>query len=148
MSGEQRMVQLLITIALGAGQDDVTVERISIPAAPNPIPAIPAFAKAVADYATTDLRADCDDFRARKRLAQCLLMDQFDVANGDKAIAIALHRHWTADLNIIFGRPDSPSSIKRWRAERGTRAKRRLIDMLGRASTSGERGVEPGSGAA
>lgn len=148
MTGGRRRVQLQITIALGATQDDVTIERISIPEAPNPVPAIPAFAQAVADDVMTGVRADCDDFRARKRLAQCLLMDQFDVANGDKAIAIALHRHWTADLNIIFGRPDSPSSIKRWRAERGTPANRRLVDMVARSSMLVGTSVGSGSGAA
>jgi hypothetical protein len=134
MSGEQRTMQLLITIALGTAADDVTIERITIHDAANPVPSIPAFAKAVCDDDTMDVWEDCDDFRARKRLAQCLLMDQFEIDNGDKAIAIALHRHWNPDLGIIFGRPDSPSSIKRWRSQRGKPTRRRLIDMRDRAS--------------
>jgi hypothetical protein len=135
VSVERRKLQLLITIALGTAEHDVIIEQISIPDAPNPIPAIPAFAKAVADDMKLPAQLDCDEFRARKRLAQCLLMDQFDVDNGDKSIAIALHQHWTADLEIIFGPPDSPSAIKRWRAERGTAQRRRLDDMRDRATT-------------
>jgi hypothetical protein len=135
MSAEPRKLQLLITISIGDVSHDVTVDNVSIPSEPNPVPAIPAFAKAVAEDKHIAAQTSYDEFRARKRLAQCLLMDQFGVENGDKSIAIALHRHWTSDLRIIFGPPDSPSTIKRLRSQRGTFDCRRLDDMRDRPST-------------
>jgi hypothetical protein len=132
MTAGGRKLQLLITIVLGNAEEDVTLERVSVPVEVNPVPSIPAFAATVAASRECSSGNAFEEFRARKRLAQCLLMDQFDIENGDKAIGIALHRHWTSDLSIIFGPPDSPSTIKRWRSQRGTSKHRRLAEMRAR----------------
>ncbi len=56
--------------------------------------------------------------RALSLTAQCDLMDELRVPNGVKAISIALHKHWNADLQAMYGKQASPSTIKRWRIER------------------------------
>lgn len=71
-----------------------------------------------------------------KRLAQVQLLDDAGVANGDKAIAIHLAQHWTAELIAKHGPHDPPRTIRRWRATRGRPGSRRpnhMVSMRGRA---------------
>ncbi len=113
-----RDIRLLVTIALGLAGHDVTVKRVAIADDPAMFPEMPELEQALADVT---LRSDLNDwqrFRERKKLAQCLLMDRHDVPNGNKAIDIAIRRHWTPRLAMVFGEPNDPSSIRRWRARR------------------------------
>lgn len=58
---------------------------------------------------------------ASTRLATtCDLLEAAGVRNGTKAIAIWLHRNWSADLKARFGEPDNPHTIRRWRSLRIT----------------------------
>ncbi len=123
-------IRLLVTIGLGQSDHEVTLEKVAVAEDPGVFPDLPAFGRALAAEPERPGVSDWDQFRARKRLAQCLLMDQYDTPNGDKAIAVALHRHWTPLLAAAFGRPDDPSSIRRWRRTRGRPGSRRLVDML------------------
>jgi hypothetical protein len=54
----------------------------------------------------------------RRVEAHCELLDQLAVSNGVKAIAIALHEHWSADLRERFGEAAKPATVKRWRLQR------------------------------
>ncbi len=49
--------------------------------------------------------------------AHCELLDGLDVPNGEKAIAIALHQHWTDELRTRFGEYANPGTVRRWLAE-------------------------------
>ncbi|MBD8548285.1 hypothetical protein [Sphingomonas sp. CFBP 8760] len=61
-------------------------------------------------------------FDASDRLnAHCDLLDALDVPNGKKAIAIALHTHWSEAHQVRFGDPANPVTVKRWRTERSSR---------------------------
>ncbi|MGN7160545.1 hypothetical protein [Sphingomonas sp. SAFR-052] len=50
--------------------------------------------------------------------AHCDLLDSLGVANGTKAIAIALHANWTDAHRERFGEAANPASVKRWRTMR------------------------------
>lgn len=50
--------------------------------------------------------------------AHCDLLDGLDVPNGRKAIAIALHAHWSERHQALFGDAANPDTVKRWRTER------------------------------
>lgn len=50
--------------------------------------------------------------------AHCDLLDSLGVANGAKAIAIALHANWTDAHRTRFGEAANPSTVKRWRTAR------------------------------
>jgi hypothetical protein len=59
------------------------------------------------------------DSEAERRIAaHCELLDQLNVSNGVKAIAIALHQHWSDDLRERFGEAAKPATVKRWRLQR------------------------------
>ncbi|MBB3348405.1 hypothetical protein [Sphingomonas sp. BK069] len=47
--------------------------------------------------------------------AHCELLERLQVPNGEKAIAIALHEHWSAALKFRFGDAAHPVTVKRWR---------------------------------
>ncbi|KHA63118.1 hypothetical protein [Sphingomonas sp. Ant20] len=130
MSPPADSIRLVVTIRLGQDGHDATVEKVANADDPGILPDIPAFGRAMESEPDRPGLSEFEQFRSRKRLAQCLLMDQYDTPNGDKAIAVALHRHWTPLLKAVFGRPDDPSSIRRWRRTRGRPGSRRLIDML------------------
>lgn len=59
------------------------------------------------------------DPKAAKRLVQCAMLDRADIGNGDKAISIFMHEHWTADLVARFGPADPPRTIRHWRTRAG-----------------------------
>lgn len=130
MTPPAHCIRLVLTIRLGKDDHDATVEEVAVADDPGILPDIPAFGRAMESEPDRPGLSDFEQFRSRKRLAQCLLMDQYDTPNGDKAIAVALHRHWTPLLMAVFGRPDDPSSIRRWRRTRGRPGSRRLVDML------------------
>lgn len=130
MSSPAHSIRLVVTIRLGQNGHDATVEKIAAADDPGILPDIPAFGRAIESEPDRPGLSDFEQFRSRKRLAQCLLMDQYDTPNGDKAIAVALHRHWSSGMTAMFGRPDDPSSIRRWRRTRGRPGSRRLVDML------------------
>ena len=48
-------------------------------------------------------------------VAQIDMLDRAKVPNGAKAIAIFLHRNWTADMRERYGDHDDPATLKRWR---------------------------------
>lgn len=50
--------------------------------------------------------------------AHCDLLDSLGVANGTKAIVIALHANWTDAHRERFGGAANPASVKRWRTMR------------------------------
>lgn len=50
--------------------------------------------------------------------AHCDLLDALGIANGTKAIAIALHSEWTDALRARFGDTANPATVKRWRTIR------------------------------
>lgn len=127
-------LRLLVTVSFGPDGHDATLERVVVADDTSLFPDVPAYGRAMAAETDRPGLTDWEHYRARKRLVQCLLMDQYETPNGDKAIAIALHRHWTPQLTAAFGRPDDPSSIRRWRRTRGRSGSRRLADMLPSAS--------------
>lgn len=53
-----------------------------------------------------------------RKQAHCDLLDDLDVPNGVKAIAIALHAHWSDQHSALYGDAANPSTVKRWRSER------------------------------
>lgn len=130
MTPPAHRIRLVLTIRLGEDDHDATVEEVAVAGDPEILPDIPAFGRAIECEPDRPGLSGFEQFRSRKRLAQCLLMDQYDTPNGDKAIAVALHRYWTPQLTAVFGEPDDPSSIRRWRRTRGRPGHRRLIDML------------------
>lgn len=132
MTGSARHLRLLITVAVGPSEDEVVLERISVGDEPSPFPDIPALGAALMEEEGQEHLTEWEQFRVRKRLAQCLLMDQFDVPNGDKSIAIALHRYWTPALAAVFGSPNDPSSVRRWRRVRGKARRRHLSETIPR----------------
>jgi len=56
--------------------------------------------------------------RALSLTAQCDLLDELRIPNGVKAISIALHQHWSVELQATYGKHANPSTIKRWRIQR------------------------------
>ncbi|MFN3725451.1 MAG: hypothetical protein ACK4SZ_04020 [Allosphingosinicella sp.] len=70
------------------------------------------------------------DPAAAKMLAQVLLMDEKDVPNGIKAMEKALAKHWPGEFEERFGPHDKPTTIRRWRATRGTPGNRLLVDFV------------------
>jgi hypothetical protein len=50
--------------------------------------------------------------------AHCDLLDELGIANGTKAIAIALHAEWTDFHRARFGEAANPATVKRWRTMR------------------------------
>lgn len=83
-------------------------------------------------YRLTPLPEARDSSEAERRIAaHCELLDGMAVSNGAKAIAIALHDHWSDDLRERFGEPASPQTIKRWRLRR-----RRAADTAPIVNTS------------
>jgi hypothetical protein len=125
-----RRLRLLVTIVLGPAEHDVALERVSVLDDEEVFPDLPLLSRVIASDIELDGLSDWERFRARKRLCQCELMDEHDVPNGNKSIDIALHRYWTPSLSALFGSPDSPSSIRRWRQSRGVPGQRRLADMM------------------
>lgn len=68
--------------------------------------------------------AGCDrelSHQCERVAAHCDLLDELNVPNGAKAIAIALHLHWSGEHRARFGEPANPSTVKRWRTERSLR---------------------------
>ncbi len=59
-------------------------------------------------------RQEPDD--VEKVVELCALLDAARVPQGNKAIAVWLHRNWSTDLQRRFGSPSSPSTLRRWRA--------------------------------
>lgn len=59
--------------------------------------------------------------QCKRVAAHCDLLDELNVPNGAKAIAIALHLHWSEEHRARFGEPANPSTVKRWRTERSLR---------------------------
>jgi hypothetical protein len=66
-------------------------------------------------------RLEPDD--VEKVVEVCALLDAAHVPQGNKAIAVWLHRNWSADLQRRFGTPSSPSTLRRWRARQRAAAK-------------------------
>lgn len=67
---------------------------------------------------------------AAKMYAQVVLMDEKGVPNGIKAMEKALAKHWVGEFLETFGPHDKPTTIRRWRAERGTRGNRLIRDFV------------------
>jgi hypothetical protein len=132
----ERHVRLLVTLVLGSSEHEVALDRVSVVDDEDAFPDVPMLSRVIDAGERLDGLSDWQQFRARKRLAQCLLMDEHQVPNGDKSIDRAMHRHWTPALAAIFGEPDSPSSVRRWRQQRGTPGRRRLQDMLSRSASA------------
>lgn len=136
MSGAERRVRLLVTIVLGPAEHEVALERVAVTDDVDPLADVPMLGRVLAANLPDGL-SDWEQYRSRKRLIQCLLMDQYDVPHGEKAVAIALARYWTPALSALFGDPDDPSSINRWRRTRGSVRQRRLADMATRRAGHG-----------
>ena len=80
---------------------------------------------------------DCDtlDEYSKKRMVQCVLLDDAGVKNGVKAIDIGIRRLWTPELAAEHGEHDKACTIKRWRSERGkpgARTQKLMVSMTGK----------------
>lgn len=49
-----------------------------------------------------------------KLMVQLDMLQAAEVPLGTKAIAIWMHRNWSADLAARYGEPDSPHTLRRW----------------------------------
>ncbi len=63
------------------------------------------------------------DVASDRVTAHCELLDGLNVPNGSKAIAIALHEHWSDRLRIEFGEAANAATVKKWRTARSRLAK-------------------------
>lgn len=67
---------------------------------------------------------------AAKMMTQVLLMDEKGVPNGIKAMEKAFAKYWPGEFEDKFGPHDKPTTIRRWRATRGTPGNRLLVDFV------------------